>query len=80
METERLIIRNAKPIDVYDIFEMRNSEFVLRYNAMDTMAYFFLYSIIKIFATSKSVFLSTAYPFIKNMYGPSSILFSIFIF
>ena len=39
METERLTIRNAKPIDVDDIFEMRSSEFVLKYNAMETMTY-----------------------------------------
>ncbi len=39
METNRLIIRNAKISDVDDIFEMRNSEFVLKYNAMKVLTY-----------------------------------------
>ncbi|MDF2487222.1 MAG: hypothetical protein K0R46_3390 [Herbinix sp.] len=34
METERLILRVAKPGDEEDLFEIRNSEFVLKYNCM----------------------------------------------
>jgi ribosomal-protein-alanine N-acetyltransferase len=34
METERLIIRNALCGDETDLYEIRNSEFVLRYNCM----------------------------------------------
>lgn len=34
METERLILRKAKAGDADDIFHMRNSEYVLKYNCM----------------------------------------------
>lgn len=34
METERLILRKPKPDDFDEIFSARNSEFVLKYNAM----------------------------------------------
>jgi len=34
METERLILRQAKAGDENDMFEIRNSEFVLKYNCM----------------------------------------------
>ncbi|NLP35964.1 MAG: GNAT family N-acetyltransferase [Clostridiales bacterium] len=34
METERLILRAARPGDENDIFEIRNSEYVLKYNCM----------------------------------------------
>lgn len=34
METERLILRGAQPGDEKDLFEIRNDEFVLRYNCM----------------------------------------------
>ena len=34
METKRLMIRQPRPEDVDDYLEFRNSEFVLRYNAM----------------------------------------------
>ena len=33
-ETKRIIIRNGNELDIEDIKEFRNSEFVLRYNAM----------------------------------------------
>lgn len=34
METERLILRGAQPGDEEDLLEIRNSEFVLKYNCM----------------------------------------------
>lgn len=34
MKTERLILRVAKPGDEEDLFEIRNSEYVLKYNCM----------------------------------------------
>jgi ribosomal-protein-alanine N-acetyltransferase len=34
METERLILRGVQPGDEKDLFEIRNDEFVLRYNCM----------------------------------------------
>ena len=34
LETNRLIIRNLKPSDAVEYLRFRNSEFVLRYNAM----------------------------------------------
>ncbi len=34
METERLLLRGAQPGDEKDLFEIRNSEFVLKYNCM----------------------------------------------
>lgn len=35
LETKRLIIRNGNKDDIQDIQEFRNSEFVLKYNAMN---------------------------------------------
>lgn len=37
LQTERLILRKPEPTDVGDYLEFRNSEFVLRYNAMKTL-------------------------------------------
>ncbi|MBH1941601.1 GNAT family N-acetyltransferase [Mobilitalea sibirica] len=37
METERLILRAARPGDVNEIFELRNSEYVLKYNCMSKL-------------------------------------------
>jgi ribosomal-protein-alanine N-acetyltransferase len=37
METKRLHIRKAKPTDFDDYIKMRNSEFVLKYNAMKVL-------------------------------------------
>lgn len=34
METERLILRGASPGDEKELYELRNSEYVLRYNCM----------------------------------------------
>ena len=34
LETERLIIRNVLPEDAEDMFPIRHSEFVMRYNCM----------------------------------------------
>lgn len=34
-ETLRLLIREGKSDDIYDLFEARNSDFVLRYNGME---------------------------------------------
>lgn len=39
METERLILRAPQVEDVEDYLEFRNSEFVLRYNAMSVQSY-----------------------------------------
>ena len=34
MRTERLLLRKASPLDLDDFMEMRNSEFVMKYNCM----------------------------------------------
>lgn len=34
IETDRLILRNAKPEDAAELLEIRNSEFVMQYNCM----------------------------------------------
>lgn len=39
METERLIIRGAKSDDASDIYKIRNSEYVLKYNAMKALTF-----------------------------------------
>ncbi len=38
METSRLILRKAKPGDENDLFEIRNSEYVLKYNCMKKLS------------------------------------------
>lgn len=35
LETERLILRNGKQEDIHDFLRIRNSAFVLKYNAME---------------------------------------------
>jgi hypothetical protein len=34
METERLLLRGVQPGDEEDLFDIRNSEYVLKYNCM----------------------------------------------